>query len=68
MRNLIILILIFAIICFVIAYCLCIASTNWRDPEHDYELDDSEDIADEDSLQLFVDIRYPALKGWISHI
>ena len=50
MRNLIILILIFAIICFVIDYCLCIASTNWRDPEHDYELDDSEDIADEDSL------------------
>ena len=40
MKNLIILILIFAIICFVIAYCLCIA----------YELDDSEDIADEDSL------------------
>ena len=48
MRNLIILILIFAIICFVITYCLCIASTNWRDAEHDYELDDNEDESDED--------------------
>ena len=47
MRNLIILILIFAIICFVIAYCLCIASTNWRDDRHDYELDDIRDKSDE---------------------
>lgn len=48
MRNLIILVLIFAIICFAITYCLCIASTNWRDAEHDYELDDNEDESDED--------------------
>ena len=52
MRNLIILVITFAIICFVITYCLCIASTNWRDEEHDYELDDTGDESNEDDPLL----------------
>lgn len=48
MHNLILLIIIvFAITCLIIACCLCIASTNWRDAMHDYELDDIRNKSDE---------------------
>lgn len=52
MHNFIILIIIFVIACFILAYCLCITSTNWRDVEHDYELDDIEDKSSKDASQL----------------
>ena len=47
MHNFILLIIIgFAIACLIVV-CLCIASTNWRDDRHDYELDDIRDKSDE---------------------
>lgn len=48
MHNFILLIIIvFAIACLIVVCCLCIASTNWRDDRHDYELDDIRDKSDE---------------------
>ena len=40
-------IIVFAIACLIVVCCLCIASTNWRDDRHDYELDDIRDKSDE---------------------
>ena len=40
MHNFIIIALLFFALCSLLVYCLCAASTNWRDGEHDYELDD----------------------------
>lgn len=48
MHNFILLIIIvFVIACLIVVCCLCIASTNWRDDRHDYELDDIRDKSDE---------------------
>ena len=38
--NVITLLIVFSLFCVIIALCLCMNSNNWRDENHDYELDE----------------------------